>query len=79
MADVKTIDKVIKLGLRMRNGICEIADSIGLDKLLRILRKCFKKYELELYKPCSLFEEYVGNSWNGKDVGKGFYTYPILR
>jgi enoyl-CoA hydratase/3-hydroxyacyl-CoA dehydrogenase len=77
MADPKTIDTITKLGFRSSKfGVCEIADSIGLDKLREILKNLYTKYGLEMYKTCPLFDEYVKNGWTGKAAGRGFYTYP---
>ncbi|WXG39336.1 MAG: 3-hydroxyacyl-CoA dehydrogenase [Candidatus Freyarchaeum deiterrae] len=77
MADPKTIDTILKGGFRLRTGICESADSIGLDKLSEILKGLYAKYELEMYETCPLFDEYVKKGWTGKAAGRGFYTYPI--
>jgi enoyl-CoA hydratase/3-hydroxyacyl-CoA dehydrogenase len=75
VADPKTIDTVTKLGFRSQVGICELADSIGLDKLIDVLNRMYAEYEMETYKPCPLFDEYVKNGWIGTAAGRGFYKY----
>ncbi|MHA1432135.1 MAG: 3-hydroxyacyl-CoA dehydrogenase family protein [Candidatus Freyarchaeota archaeon] len=75
MADPETIDKITKLGFRSLVGVCELADSMGLDKLIDVLRRNYTEYGIELYKPCPLFEEYVEKGWTGKEAGRGFYDY----
>ncbi|MGQ9722474.1 MAG: 3-hydroxyacyl-CoA dehydrogenase [Candidatus Jordarchaeum sp.] len=75
VADPKTIDEIIKLGFRSPVGICELADAMGLDNLLNTLKRLYQEYEIEVYKPCPLFEEYVKKGWTGKATGRGFYKY----
>nr|MDO8079306.1 3-hydroxyacyl-CoA dehydrogenase [Candidatus Freyarchaeota archaeon] len=75
MADPKTIDTVTKLGFRSPVGMCELADSIGLDNLIEILKRMYTEYGIELYTPCPLFEEYVKNGWTGQAARRGFYKY----
>ncbi|MEM2143789.1 MAG: 3-hydroxyacyl-CoA dehydrogenase [Candidatus Jordarchaeaceae archaeon] len=75
VADPKTIDTVMKLGSSSQMGICEIADLIGLDKLLEVLKRLYKEYGLEIYKPCPMFEEYVKRGWTGRVAGRGLYEY----
>jgi enoyl-CoA hydratase/3-hydroxyacyl-CoA dehydrogenase len=75
MADPKTIDTITKLGFMSPFGMCELADSMGLDKLIETLKKLYTEYEMELYKPCPLFEEYVKKGWTGKAAGRGFLKY----
>lgn len=76
VADAETINKIVMLGFRSLVGIGELADAIGLDKLLDILKERYKKTGLEVYKPCPLLVEYVNKGWTGKAAGRGFYTYP---
>ncbi|MFB0559626.1 MAG: 3-hydroxyacyl-CoA dehydrogenase [Candidatus Lokiarchaeia archaeon] len=75
VANPETIDNVIKLGFRSEIGMCELADLVGLDNLIDILRRMYAEYRIEFYKPCPLFEEYVEKGWTGKAVGRGFYKY----
>jgi len=75
VASPETIDRVMKLGIMMSAGLCELADDIGLDFLLKTLEDCYENYGLELYLPSRLFREYVSRGWTGRTAGRGFYTY----
>lgn len=72
-ADPEGIDAGMKLGTFWPSGPCENADRMGLDVVVSKLRELYAKYNLEMYKPCPLLEEYVTKGWTGKKVGRGFY------
>jgi enoyl-CoA hydratase/3-hydroxyacyl-CoA dehydrogenase len=67
------IDTGMKLGTYWPQGPCEYADRTGLDIVLNKLKELHAKYNMEMYKPCPLLEEYVAKGWTGKKAGKGFY------
>lgn len=67
------IDTGMKLGTYWPSGPCEHADRTGIDMVLNKLRELHAKYNMEMYKPCPLLEDYVGKGWTGKKAGKGFY------
>ncbi|MEM4467861.1 MAG: 3-hydroxyacyl-CoA dehydrogenase [Candidatus Nezhaarchaeales archaeon] len=75
VADPETIDEIVKLGMLSPVGVCELADTVGLDNLASLLNEMCDKYRLELYKLCPLFEEYLKNGWTGRSAGRGFYVY----
>ncbi|MFN3384123.1 MAG: 3-hydroxyacyl-CoA dehydrogenase NAD-binding domain-containing protein, partial [Archaeoglobaceae archaeon] len=50
IADPETIDKVTKLGMMSPVGLCELADTLGLDILASSLNEMYRKHKLELYK-----------------------------
>ena len=75
VTDPETIDEIIKLGFRSPVGVCELADAMGLDNLLNTMKRLFQEYGIEVYRPCPLFEEYVGKGWTGKAAGRGFHKY----
>lgn len=75
VADPETIDKVAKLGMLGPVGVCELADTVGLDNIASLLIEMYDRYGLELYKLCPLFEEYLKNGWTGRSAGRGFYMY----
>lgn len=72
-ANPADIDTGMKLGTYWPSGPCEHADKIGLDVVLNKLKELHAKYNMEMYKPCPLIEEYVSKGWTGKKAGKGFY------
>lgn len=72
-ANPADIDTGMKLGTYWPSGPCEHADKTGLDVVLNKLKELHEKYNMEMYKPCPLIEEYVNKGWTGKKAGKGFY------
>jgi enoyl-CoA hydratase/3-hydroxyacyl-CoA dehydrogenase len=72
-ANPADIDTGMKLGTYWSSGPCEHADRTGIDMVLNKLRELHAKYNMEMYKPCPLLEDYVGKGWTGKKAGKGFY------
>ncbi|MFZ1038385.1 MAG: 3-hydroxyacyl-CoA dehydrogenase family protein [Candidatus Bathyarchaeia archaeon] len=72
-ADPADIDTGMKLGTYWPQGPCEYADRTGLDVVLNKLNELHAKYNMEMYKPCPLLEEYLAKGWTGKKAGKGFY------
>jgi enoyl-CoA hydratase/3-hydroxyacyl-CoA dehydrogenase len=72
-ANPKDIDTGMKLGTYWPSGPCEYADRTGLDTVLSKLKELHAKYNMEMYKPCPLLEDYVGKGWTGKKAGRGFY------
>ena len=71
-ANPEDIDVGMKLGTYWPSGPCEYADRTGLDTMLNKLKELYAKYNMEMYKPCPLLEEYVSKGWTGKKVGRGF-------
>ena len=75
VAEPESIDTGMKLGTGWPSGPCEYADRKGLDWTLNKLKELYKKYNLEMYNPCPLLEDYVEKGWTGRNAGKGFYQY----
>lgn len=72
-ANPEDIDAGMKLGTFWPSGPCEYADRMGLDVVISKLKDLHAKYNMEMYNPCPLLEEYVSKGWTGKKVGRGFY------
>ena len=72
-ANPADIDTGMKLGTYWPLGPCEHADRTGLDVILSKLKELHTKYNMEMYKPCPLLEEYVSKGWIGKKAARGFY------
>lgn len=72
-ANPEDIDVGMKLGTYWPSGPCEYGDRTGLDTMLNKLKELHAKYNMEMYKPCPLLEDYVSKGWTGKKAGRGFY------
>ena len=74
IASAEDIDKAMQLGCHYPMGPLALADLIGLDTCLSIM-KVLQEGLGNKYTPCSLLKEYVKEGRLGKKVNKGFYTY----
>ena len=74
-SDAKSIDTALKVGANHPMGPLELADFIGLDTCLSILRILQKDFNDAKYKPCPLLEEYVQCGKLGRKTRKDFYKY----
>jgi 3-hydroxybutyryl-CoA dehydrogenase len=75
VADAKGIDDVMKLGMNHPMGPLELADLIGLDVCLDILKVLHESLREPKYRPCPLLEKMVNAGWLGRKTGRGFYEY----
>jgi 3-hydroxybutyryl-CoA dehydrogenase len=69
------IDTVMKLGTGVPMGPLTLADFIGLDTCLSILRVLQSDLGLDKYAPAPLLVRYVDAGWLGKKSRRGFYNY----
>jgi 3-hydroxybutyryl-CoA dehydrogenase len=70
-----SIDSVIKLGLNHPMGPLTLADFIGLDVCLSILRVLHEGLGDPKYRPCPLLVIMVDARLLGRKSGRGFYDY----
>jgi 3-hydroxybutyryl-CoA dehydrogenase len=75
VAGVDAIDTVMKLGMAHPMGPLQLADFIGLDVCLSILRVLHDGFGNPKYAPCPLLVNMVTAGKLGAKSGEGFYTY----
>jgi len=75
VAEPEAIDTVMKLGMSHPMGPLTLADFIGLDTCLAIMRVLHKDMNDDKYRPCPLLEEMVSKGKLGRKSGEGFYKY----
>ncbi|GAQ85919.1 3-hydroxy-2-methylbutyryl-CoA dehydrogenase [Klebsormidium nitens] len=78
VASAQDIDLGMKLGTNQPMGPLTLADFIGLDTCLAIMRVLHDGLGDSKYRPCPLLVQYVDAGWLGKKVGKGVYNYSKL-
>ena len=76
VAGVTEIDTVMKLGMAHPMGPLQLADFIGLDVCLSILRVLHEGFGKPKYAPCPLLINMVAAGFKGVKSGEGFYCYP---
>jgi len=75
VATREAIDGIMKLGMNHPMGPLALADFIGLDTCLAILRVLQEGFGDPKYRPSPLLVRMVDAGWLGKKSGKGFYEY----
>jgi 3-hydroxybutyryl-CoA dehydrogenase len=75
VAGVSEIDTVMKLGMAHPMGPLQLADFIGLDVCLSILKVLYEGFGNPKYAPCPLLVNMVTAGKLGAKSAEGFYTY----
>ena len=69
------IDAILRMGANHPMGPLALADLIGLDTCLEVLKVLQEGLGDPKYRPCPLLKKYVEAGYLGKKSGRGFYTY----
>ncbi|MFI5197614.1 MAG: 3-hydroxybutyryl-CoA dehydrogenase [Thermoanaerobaculia bacterium] len=75
VATPEAVDGIMKLGMNHPMGPLTLADFIGLDTCLAILRVLHQGLGDDKYRPCPLLVQMVDAGWHGRKTGRGFYRY----
>ncbi|MDR1673627.1 MAG: 3-hydroxyacyl-CoA dehydrogenase family protein [Bacteroidales bacterium] len=75
VSTVEDIDAIMRRGFGMQHGPFELADMIGLDKVLRYMDHLFDEFGLYKFKASPLVKRLVRAHQTGVRTGKGFYLY----
>jgi len=75
VATPEAIDQVFKLGMAHPMGPLTLADFIGIDVCVDILRVLQDGFGDPKYRPCPLLVRMVDAGWLGRKSARGFFTY----
>jgi len=75
VGDRDSIDAIMKNGTNVPMGPLQLADFIGLDTCLAIMKVLHTETGDSKYRPSVLLRNMVDAGWLGKKSGKGFYDY----
>jgi len=75
VATAEAVDQVFKLGMAHPMGPLTLADLIGLDVCVDIMRVLYEGHGNPRFAPCPLLVRMVDAGWLGRKSGRGFYEY----
>lgn len=77
VASVKCIDETMKLGFGLQFGPFEMADRIGLNKVLKWMDNLYAEFGSSKFKASPVLKRLVRSNHMGRVNGKGFYNYDV--
>jgi 3-hydroxybutyryl-CoA dehydrogenase len=75
VASIQDIDETMREAAGNNSGPFELADRIGLDKILKYMDNLYAEYGEKKYKASPIIKRLVRANYLGRHVGKGFYDY----
>ncbi|QIT56149.1 3-hydroxybutyryl-CoA dehydrogenase [Aquisalimonas sp. 2447] len=75
LAAPEDIDRTMQMGANHPMGPLALADLIGLDTCLEVMKVLHTNLGDPKYRPCPLLQQMVDAGYLGRKVGRGFYTY----
>jgi len=75
VASIQDIDETMREDAGNNSGPFELADRIGLDKILKYMDNLYAEYGDKKYKASPIIKRLVRANYLGRHVGKGFYNY----
>lgn len=75
IASITSIDTTMKKGYGMQFGPFEMADRIGLDKMVKWMENLYEEFGDQKFKPSPILKRLVRSGFYGKTSGSGFYRY----
>ena len=75
ISNIDDIDQLMRIGFGMRLGPFELADKMGLDKVLRWMDNIYNEFGEVRYKPNPYLRRLVRGKHVGIESGEGFYKY----
>ncbi len=75
VATAEAVDQVFQLGMAHPMGPLTLADFIGIDICVDILRVLHQGLGDPKYRPCPLLVKMADAGWLGRKSGRGFYSY----
>ena len=75
LATAEEIDAGMKLGCNHPIGPLALADMIGLDTMLAVMKVFYEGFNDSKYRPAPLLKEMVAAGYLGRKTGRGFYQY----
>ena len=75
IATPESVDKIMTLGMNHPMGPLQLADLIGLDNCLSVMRVLHQELGQPKYRPCPLLVQMVDAGRLGRKTGRGFFDY----
>jgi len=76
VASIEAVDQIMQLGMNHPMGPLRLADLIGLDTCVTVMRMLHEGMGDPKYRPCPLLVKMVEAGRLGRKCGRGFYDYP---